>query len=205
MSALVITSMSVTNLETHEISSGAEHELIASALEGDGLAFRRLVEPHLAMLHRIAMRRSGNAHLAEDAVQETLALAYERLKSYRHDMPFRAYLAAIAAKQAYTLARGERRRHKREQAAEGPEEPSDPEQEVAGQNLARRVRLALAAMPEKRRQAALLRLDAGLSYRDVALAMDSTEGSARVLVHTALKELKERLADLVGADGREGP
>lgn len=203
MSALV-TSMSVTNSETREISLGAEQELIVAALEGNGLAFRRLVEPHLAMLHRIAMRSSSHAHLAEDAVQETLTLAYERLQTYRHDMPFRAYLAAIAAKQAHTLARGERRRHKREQASDGPQEPSNPEQEVQGQNLARRVRTALAAMPEKRRQAALLRLDAGLSYRDVAHAMGSTEGSARVLVHTALKELKERLADLVGEEGEEG-
>jgi DNA-directed RNA polymerase specialized sigma24 family protein len=52
-------------------------------------------------------------------------------------------------------------------------------------------------MPDKRRQAALLRLDAGLSYKEIAAALDSSEGSARVLVHKALKELKDRLGDLL--------
>ena len=195
--------MSVTKLERRDIAHDAESELIAAAIAGDGLAFRRLVEPHLAMLHRIAMRRSGDPHLAEDAVQETLALAYERLSSYSHDTPFKAYLASIAAKQAHTLARGERRRVKREQVARGPAEPANPEQEVHGATLARRVREALEAMPDKRRQAALLRLDAGLSHREIAQALGSTEGSTRVLVHNALKELKERLADVLNEESEE--
>ena len=198
--------MSTTlSIDESEISHDAERELIESALTGDGLAFRRLVEPHLPMLHRIAARSSGSAMLAEDAVQETLTLAYERLGRYRHDMPFRAYLAAIAAKQGHTIARGERRRLKRELASKAPEEPTDPEQETHGARLAERVREALHAMPDKRRQAALLRLDAGLSYREIAAAVGSTEGSTRVLVHTALKELKERLADLMPGPPEEKP
>ncbi len=199
-----VTAMSATNLDGRDVAHEAEGELITAAVAGDGLAFRRLVEPHLGMLHRIAARSSTDRQWAEDAVQETLTLAYQRLGSYRHEMPFRAFLAAIAAKQAHTLARGERRRSRREQAAQVPEALANPEQEVQGATLARRVREALAAMPDKRREAALLRLDAGLSYREIAQALGSTEGSTRVLVHTALKELKERLADLV-PDGSADP
>jgi RNA polymerase sigma-70 factor (ECF subfamily) len=195
--------MSISKVESRDISHDDEMALVEAALAGDGLAFRRLVEPHLGMLHRIATRASGDPNLAEDAVQETLTLAYERLARYRPDTSFRAYLAAIAAKQAHTIARGERRRLKREQASRAPDEPDDPEQKAVGAALARRVRQALAAMPDKRRQAALLRLDAGLSYREIATALDSSEGSARVLVHTALKELKERLADLMNGPSEE--
>ena len=60
-----------------------------------------------------------------------------------------------------------------------------------------KVREALSSMPQKRREAALLRLDAGLSYRDIGAALGSTEGSARVLVHMALKDLKQRLSELL--------
>lgn len=175
----------------------AERGLVEAAMEGDGLAFRRLVEPHLPMLLRVAARVAGDRGLAEDAVQETLTLAYQRLPSYRHETPFRAFLAAIASRQAHTMSRSERRRSKREEAAEGPHGPANPEQELAGAAAARRVREALMAMPDKRREAALLRLDAGLSYKEIAAALDSSEGSARVLVHKALAELKERLADLL--------
>ena len=62
----------------------AERGLVEQAMAGDGLAFRRLVEPHLPMLLRVAARVAGSRELAEDAVQETLTLAYQRLPSYRH-------------------------------------------------------------------------------------------------------------------------
>jgi len=190
--------MASSEIDNAEESFAAERALIEGAIGGDGLAFRRLVEPHLPMLHRVATRVSRSPHLAEDAVQEALTLAYRRLGSYRHDVPFKAFLAAVAAKQAHTLARSERRRSKREQDAAAPAAPDNPEDELRGATAARRVREALLAMPEKRREAALLRLDAGLSYREIGEALDSTEGSARVLVFKALGQLREGLADLLG-------
>jgi RNA polymerase sigma-70 factor (ECF subfamily) len=177
-----------------------EAVLIAAALAGDGLAFRRLVEPHLGMLLRIAMRASGNRELAEDAVQETLALAHDRLAKYRPDASFKAYLCVIAARRAHTMARSERRRNRREFVADEPAALPDPEQSLRGARAARRVREALQQMPKKRREAALLRLDGAMSYREIAEAVGSSEGSARVLVHKALKELKEKLADVLGLD-----
>lgn len=174
-----------------------ERDLVDAAQQGDGLAFRRLVEPHLPMLLRIAARRSQDPALAEDAVQETLALAYQRLGEYRPERSFKAYLAAVATKQAFTLARGERRRKHREDASAEPSRLAGPEEELRGARAADRVREALATLPEKRRRAALLRLDAGLSYKEIAEALDSTEGSARVLVHKAQAQLREALADLL--------
>ncbi len=189
--------MASSEMEHGDESFAAEHALIEAARAGDGLAFRQLVEPHLPMLHRIATRVGRSPHLAEDAVQEALTVTYRRLGSYRHDVPFKAFLAAVAARQAHTLARSERRRSKREQGAEAPATPDNPEDELRGAAAARRVREALWAMPKKRREAALLRLDASLSYREIGEALGSTEGSARVLVHTALAELRKLLADLL--------
>lgn len=190
--------MAVPNVAKRDASLDAERENILAALAGDGLAFRRLVEPHLAVLLRIAARVSGDRALAEDAVQETLAICYKRLPTYRHEMPFRALLTAIAARQAHTLARGERRRNRRELASAAPRGLATPDQHVAGAATAARIREALSGMPKKRREAALLRLDGGLSYREIAEALETSEGSARVLVHMAIKDLKGRLSDLVG-------
>ncbi len=188
-----------------EADAAGEAALIAAAVAGDGLAFRRLVEPHLGMLLRIASRVSGSRALAEDAVQETLALAHDRLTRYRPDASFKAYLGAVAARQAHTMARSERRRSRRETVADGPTVLPDPEQSLRGARAARRVREALHQMPKKRREVALLRLDGGMSYREIAEAVGSSEGSARVLVHKALKELKEKLADVLSTgDGSGG-
>lgn len=171
-----------------------ELSLLAAARDGDGCAYRSLVEPHLPVLYRVAARMCGSATLAEDAVQETLTIAYQKLADFRPDSPFRAYLMAIAVKRARTLARSERRRLVREGKSAKPQAHASPEESLSGQRSVNVVRAALSAMPEKRRRAAVLRLDAGMSYREIAETMGSSEGSARVLVHMALKELKSALA-----------
>ncbi|MDX2051773.1 MAG: RNA polymerase sigma factor [Polyangiaceae bacterium] len=174
-----------------------EQELILRALQGDGHAFASLVGPHLPLLYRIAQRACGSSALAEDAVQETLALAFKKLGSYEAGTSLKAFLGAIAARQALTLLRSERRRRRREEATVGPEPTANPAEQLTAQRLAERVREALAQMPKKRQQVALLRLDANLSYLEIAQATGTTEGSARVLVHLVLKELKEKLSDVI--------
>jgi len=181
--------------KTHALS--LEHELVSRALDGDGRAFASLVEPHLGVLYRIAYRACGDKALAEDAVQEALTLAYRKLGRYQPGTSLRAFLATIAARQAQTLLRGERRRRVREDASAEPEHLPGPADIVSAERLASRVREALAAMPKKRREVALLRLDGNMSYAEIAQAVGTTEGSARVLVHLALKELRDKLNDLL--------
>ena len=176
-----------------------EAELVNRALEGDGRAFADLVKPHLAVLYRIAARACGDSALAEDAVQETLTRAYQELRRYQPGTSLRAFLAAIAVRRAKTLLRSEKRRKVREEAAEPPAADPTPAEILNAERAAERVRAVLEAMPKKRRSAAMLRLDAGLSYAEIAEALSTSEGSARVLVHLALKELKERLGDMLEA------
>jgi RNA polymerase sigma-70 factor (ECF subfamily) len=155
-----------------------------------------LVEPHLAMLHRIATRACGSRHLAEDAVQEALTLAYRKLDRYQPGTSLKAFLAAIAARQAQTLLRGERRRRAREESSEDPQRTPGPAEMVSAVRTAKRIRDALTSMPKKRQKVALLRLEGNMSYAEIAEAVGTTEGSARVLVHLAMKELREKIADL---------
>ena len=48
----------------------------------------------------------------------------------------------------------------------------------------------------------MLRLDGGMSYAEIADALGTSEGSARVLVHLALKEIKEKLEDILEPESR---
>ena len=66
-----------------------------------------------------------------------------------------------------------------------------PEESLVGDQVANHLRDALLKMPAKRREVVMLRLDAGLSYREIADARGMSEGSARVLVHMGLKQIKE--------------
>ncbi len=178
-----------------------EHELVSRALEGDGRAFQSLVEPHLNMLYRIASRACGQRALSEDAVQEALTIAFTRLASYEAGTSLKAFLASIAVKRARTLLRSERRRRGYEEKGQPSERVPEPSELLETEQSARAIRAALEAMPDKRREVALLRLDANLSYAEIAAALGTTEGSARVLAHLALSELKSRLAAELGHPG----
>ncbi len=168
-----------------------EHELIARSLDGDGRAFSNLVAPHLPMLYRIAARACGDRALAEDAVQEALTIAYTSLARYQPGSSLKAFLAAIAVQRAQTLLRSERRRKNNEGHAGDARREPEPAELVETERLARRLRQALGALPPKRQRVVLLRLDAGLSYAEIAGALSTSESSARVLVHLALKELRQ--------------
>lgn len=175
----------------------APADLLSAALGGDGGAYRKLVEPHLSMLHRVACRVCRNSELAHDVVQDTLTLAFQKLHKYRTEASFKGFLAGIAVRQAYTQSRSEMRRRRREIGSKEPQRPSTPEEILRGEHMLNRIRVALENLPDKRRKVAVLRLDGALSYQEIAQIVGTSERSARVLVHMAIKELRESLSDLV--------
>ncbi len=181
-------------VEPGPMTETEEAELVARALAGEGRAFGALVEPHLDVLYRLAHRACGDADLAEDAVQETLALAHRRLGRYRPGTSLRAWLAAIAVRRAHTLLRSERRRAARRERGSRPGAPARPDEAYDAAEAAARLRAALATLPRKRREAVLLRLDAGLAHREIAAAIGSSEASVRVLVHLAMQQLRDALS-----------
>lgn len=191
---VAIIDMTVTNEPVNE-----EQSLVSAALGGDGAAFGRLVRPHLSVMYRVAHRASGDAALAEDAVQEALTIAHRKLHRYRPGTSLRSYLASIVVKRTHTLLRAEIRRKNREEKGYSPAEEATPEEHAHAADLSSRIRHVLAHMPKKRRMAAMLRLDAGMDYSEIADALGTSLGSTRVLVHLALKDLKDALS--VSSDG----
>lgn len=176
-----------------EARPSAEARLVAAARGGDGRAFGSLVRPHLPMLYRVAARACGRGNVAEDAVQEALAIAARRLGRYEPDTSLRAFLAGIVVKRVFTLLRSDARRRKREGVANDPASPASPFEELEASRLEARIRDALRGLPRKRREAVLLRLDGKLTDDEIARSLGSTPGSVRVLVHLGLKALRSEL------------
>lgn len=169
---------------------------VAAALRGDGQAFARLVQPHLAAAYRVAARQAGSRALAEEAVQEAMAILLRQLDRYQPGTSLRALFFAIAARCGHSLRRSETRIKNRQLLAANDDAPADPAQSLHDRELGWRIDAALETLPERRRMAALLRLDGGLDHREIAAALGTSEQAARQLVYEAVKALRAALADL---------
>ena len=120
--------------------------------------------------------------LAQDVAQDTFLKAFRGLDGFRGDASFRTWVLTIAANTAKGALRRTIRR--RETALDGVapvESPeANPEDRAALGEEAERAREMLAKLPEKQRMSVQLRVDEGLSFREIGEVIGSSEGAARV-------------------------
>jgi RNA polymerase sigma-70 factor (ECF subfamily) len=179
-------------------STASDPDLSAvRAAQGDAKAFAALYRRYLDSVYSYAFYQLGDHHDAEDATARTFMAALRAIGSFRNEgASFRAWLFRIAHN---TVANAHRTRaRKRTEPMEAiPTEPPAPDADPARLALkaeeGRRVRAALAKLPEDRRQVVLLRFAEGLSAREIGEVLDRSEGAVRVLLHRALKDLAAQL------------
>src|SRR5436190_3237809 len=85
--------------------------VLARAQDGDGEAFRVLVERHSRSAFRLAYRMTGNQQDAEDVVQESFLRAYRQLGRFEARANFGTWLYRIVANCSVDLMRARQARH----------------------------------------------------------------------------------------------
>lgn len=171
-----------------------EADIVARARTGDADAREELVRRHMGDVFRVTSRILGDRDLAQDATQDAFMNALGALPRFRGDASFRTWLLRIAVNSARSV--GRRRVRRREVsivlADNEPSRGADPAVLAERRTEAERVEVTLQRLPPKQRMAVSLRVQ-GLSYADVAAALDCTEGAARVNYHLGIKRLRELL------------
>lgn len=148
--------------------------------------------PFVVKLCRILLR---DAEESEDAAQQVFLNAYRAVGDGVTPLNVRAWLAQIARNECRSRVR---------RAAAHPETPLtqafpdgglDPADAVAQRALVARLRQELAALPERQREAVLLREFRGLSYDELAVAMDESGPAVESLLQRARRRLVVRLEE----------
>lgn len=139
----------------------------------------------------VAARVLGSGDQAEDVAQEVF-LSFSRSSVPAEDA--RGWLVVAAAHTALNLLRSGRRRASREETAAAAQHGvvSDVAEAVVTLEERGRVRAALAQLPRKQAMALVLR-HSGLSYADVAAALDMSPGSVGTTVRRAESALRKEL------------
>jgi RNA polymerase sigma-70 factor, ECF subfamily len=162
------------------------------AAQADRAAFGVLYRRYLDRVYGYSFYLLGDHHDAEDATERTFLAALGAIGGFRDEgATFRAWLFRIAHNQVANALRGRGRRAAAPlELVDEPIATDDPATEVAASEEARRVRRALASLPEDRRQVLVLRFVDGLSAREIAAVLERSEGAVRVLQHRALRQLE---------------
>jgi RNA polymerase sigma-70 factor, ECF subfamily len=177
--------------------------LIDRARRGEREAFDELVRRHFAPVYRMLHRRIGNHEDALDLAQECFVRAWGALAWYRADAPFGAWLYRVALHLAHDHQRASLRRGARASAfaEQIPATSGDPSDSLGRRELSERLAAALERLPERLRDALVLRVLEGLEYDDVARVTGVTPATARTHVMQARKRLLQWLGPWLGSGG----
>lgn len=167
--------------------------LIQRWKEGDERAATALVERHATALARY-IGSLGERDSAEEVVQDTFVRAFSSLDTFRGDSSLRTWLFTIARRLVV-----DRRRALRRRRDVGSLEDVDAATEytaldgLIASEAKRKVWGAVGKLSPTQREVFLLRVNEGLSYKEIAEVAGTTEGAARVHYHNALRTVKENL------------
>ena len=169
-------------------------KLIAETRYKDALA--RCAKAYSGPLGRLCTALTGSQAEAEELVQETLLAAYDGFPGFRFEGSIRAWLFGIARRICGRHNEMRNRRQARLRLVHDTGRGADAGELAIERERAVRARNALAQLKPSEREAVVLRYDAGMSFREVAVACGVDEAAARKRVSRALIRLRESLADV---------
>jgi RNA polymerase sigma-70 factor (ECF subfamily) len=177
--------------------AGDEDDLAMRLSEGDPEALEQLIRRFWEPLASYAYRLVGDRDAAMDIAQETCVRVWEN----RHRKPprsLRAYLFRITRNQALDQRKTSQRRGRliRLRNVYGSQSAT-PEELLERERVAEQVELAIAALPERRREVFVLAYLKGLSYREVGEVMGTSPKTVQNQMSAALSQLREVLLPLI--------
>lgn len=183
----------------------SDTELVKRAQEDDDDAFADIVHAYLPQVYAFLARYVNDAAMAEDATQETFVKAWRALKRFDPERSLRPWLLSIARNAANDLLRKRRALpfswlSRKDDGGEVDIEDTLaddaplPEELFENKETAEMLEKALQKLSERDRAVLLLRYADGLSFEDIALALNAPVNTAKSWHHRALGRLRTLLA-----------
>jgi len=163
--------------------------------------FTELYRAHLRDVYSYSYYRIGNHHDAEDITEQTFLQAYrhfDRAQRESAGRPLRPWLIRIAHNLAANYYRDRSRRPQTQlEDAALVSATHDTEDLVEGRQELKDVLEGVSKLPDDRREALIMRFALGMDNREIARALDRTEGATKVLIHRAIRQLEQSLEEPV--------
>jgi RNA polymerase sigma-70 factor (ECF subfamily) len=188
--------------------------LVQRTLAGEHKAFEMLVVKYQRRVERLIGRMVRDSDLVQDIAQETFIRAYRALAQFRGDAQFYTWLYRIAVntakKQLMELKRDplvfqsqmksdneDETSSTDRELTNGAVDTETPEAVLASKEIAEAVNAVMDALPDELRMAITLREIEGLSYEDIAQALDCPIGTVRSRIFRAREAISNRIKPML--------
>ena len=192
------------------ISQDSDAVLVQRTVAGDQRAYGLLVLKYQRRIQRLIGRMVRDVDLVEDIAQETFIRAYRALHQFRGDAQFYTWLYRIAVNTAKkfllelkhdpTVSESFLANDDEDETSRKKNEPTadeGPESILAAKEIAAVVNAAMDDLPEDLRQAVTLREIEGLSYEEIATAMNCPVGTVRSRIFRAREATSARVRPML--------
>ncbi len=170
-----------------------EAEFVRRIRSGDAHAFRDLFDRYHGALYRYLLHRNVDPQVAEDLVQQTFVMVWERRESLREDGSIRGLLFRIALTRALNHFRDTARFTGADpEAVAAGLDPGDP---AEARDVRDAINQAVASLPERRRAVFELCVLEGMTYRETAEALEISVKTVENQMVQALRHVRAALAE----------
>ncbi len=173
--------------------------LVRAAKGGDRLAFDRLVRLYRPRIYALALHLTGRPSEAEDITQDAFLRAYRNISRFEGRSQFFTWLYRIALHRALNGKRKQKRRKvtplddPRVARALAVDAPSDPRRALMLQESYAHLLAAFDQLSDTLRMTLVLTTLQGLSYKEAAVVLDTSEGTVAWRVHEARRQLRTKM------------
>lgn len=168
-----------------------EEQLIDGVKRGNKEDFSLLIEKYQLYSLKVAYRFLKDKALAEDVVQESFIKVYRKMSLFEGRSSFKSWLTQVIL----NTCKNRIRKHSRETLGLDSPKPSrcqGPEESVIHLDIGEMLKGEIETLPDKQKQALVLRVYEDLSFKEIAEIMNSPYDTAKANYRHALMKLRER-------------
>ena len=192
------------------VGSSVEAEFIEKLKSGDAAAFDTLVVRYGGDIYALLFRLTEDAEEASDLTQETFLQTFKAIKNFRGEADLKTWLYRIAINESRNRFRWwKRRRREKTDSLDAPvgegktflgellsSNSANPEDAILRREREKVLTNALRSLPDIFREAVVLCDIEGLSYEEIAVALEINIGTVKSRIARGREELRRKLEDI---------
>lgn len=182
------------------MAPGNDRRLVERIREGDRLAFEELLDEYETRVYRLALRFTGSVPDAEDLTQDIFLAVYRGVAGFRGSSALATWIYRIAMNHCLEFRRKRRWEtlpYEEELARTPGDLRDDPAQAADRNELSSRVDAAINSLAPHHRDVVVLHEIQGMTYQEVAAALDVPVGTVKSRLSNACRKLRDMLGSYV--------